>query len=86
MPNEIMYQSSDTYVVLETDQPEQFLSATELLDKLKHSLMHLAVPLHPDLQKFGSLDLQAKHLLENGCELEVSPDCYLQWYVVRLEK
>lgn len=37
MPDPLMYQQDD-FVVLETNQPEQFLTASELLEKLKSVL------------------------------------------------
>ncbi|MGB8700560.1 MAG: chlororespiratory reduction protein 7 [Thermosynechococcaceae cyanobacterium] len=86
MPDAIMYQPGETFVVLETDQREQFLSAAELLAKLKDILALRQQDLPPDLRPFLSLDAQAQHLMETGCELDLGPDCYLQWYVTRLEK
>ncbi|MHC5599464.1 MAG: CRR7 family NDH-1 assembly protein, partial [Nostoc sp.] len=37
MPDPLMYQQ-DHFVVLETNQPEQFLTPSELLEKLKTTL------------------------------------------------
>ena len=85
MPDSIMFQE-DAYVVLETNQPEQILSAEELLDKLKAVLSQRQDDLPRDLQKFTSVEEQAKYLMETSCEMEVGPEGYLQWYVVRLEK
>lgn len=85
MPDSIMFQE-DAYVVLETNQPEQILSAEELLDKLKAVLSQRQDDLPRDLQKFTSVEEQAKYLMETSCELDVGPEGYLQWYVVRLEK
>lgn len=85
MPDSIMYQE-DGYVVLETNQPEQFLSAEELLNKLKGILQSRQDDLPRDLQKFSTPEAQAKHLMETSCELDVGAGEYLQWYVVRLEK
>jgi hypothetical protein len=76
----------DAYVVLETNQPEQILSAEELLEKLKAVLSQRQDDLPRDLQKFTSVEEQAKYLMETSCELDVGPEGYLQWYVVRLEK
>ena len=85
MPDSIMFQE-DAYVVLETNQPEQILSAEELLEKLKAVLNQRQDDLPRDLQKFTSVEEQAKYLMETSCELDVGPEGYLQWYVVRLEK
>ena len=86
MPNALMYIPEDTFVVLETNQPECFLSAAELLEKLKGVLETCQHDLPPDLQKFPSVDAQAQHLMQTGCEFDLDSDHYLQWYVVRLEK
>ncbi|WP_193197813.1 chlororespiratory reduction protein 7 [Nostoc sp. MG11] len=86
MPDPLMYQQ-DVFVVLETNQPEQFLTATELLEKLKRILQQLKFQdLSPDLQKFDAVEAQAQYLLDTSCELDVGPGQYLQWYAVRLEK
>jgi Protein CHLORORESPIRATORY REDUCTION 7 len=80
-----MYQE-DNYV-LETDQSEQFLTAPELLEKLQAILQELQrEDLPRDLQRFNSVQLQAKYLLDTSCELDVGRGKYLQWYAVRLEK
>ncbi len=80
-----MYQE-DGFVVLESEQPEQFLTAEELLEKLKGILRSRQDNLPRELQKFASVEEQAQHLMENFCELDVGSGQYLQWYVVRLEK
>ena len=85
MPDSIMYQE-DAFVVLETNQPEQFLTPAELLEKLKAILATRQDDLPRDLQKFTSVEEQAQYLMETSCELDVGPGEYLQWYVVRLEK
>lgn len=86
MPNPLMYQE-DYYVVLEVNQPEQFLTAQELLTKLKDILQQLQQSDLPrDLLPFTSVDEQAKHLLDTSCELDLEPGKYLKWYAVRLEK
>jgi hypothetical protein len=76
----------DAYVLLETNQPEQILSPTELLEKLKAVLSQRQDDLPRDVQKFTSIEEQAQYLMETSCELDVGPEGYLQWYVVRLEK
>jgi hypothetical protein len=81
-----MYQE-DNYVVLETDQPEQFFTAPELLEKLVSILQGFeSEDLPRDLEKFDSVQQQAKYLLDTSCELDVGRGKYLQWYAVRLEK
>jgi DNA polymerase III gamma/tau subunit len=86
MPDSLMYQQ-DNFVVLETNQPEQFLTAPELLEKLKKVLQQFNFQdLPQDLQKFNSVEAQAQYLLDTSCELDVGVGQYLQWYAVRLEK
>jgi hypothetical protein len=85
MPNAIMYQE-DAYVVLEPNQPEQFLTAAELLEKLQGILTGCQADLPSDLQRFSNITAQAQHLMETTCEFDVGPGLYLQWFVVRLEK
>lgn len=85
MSNSIMY-SGDAYVVLEANQPEQFLSPEELLEKLKAILATRQDDLPVDLQKFPTVETQAQYLMESSCELDMEPGQFLQWYLVRLEK
>lgn len=85
MPDSIMFQE-DAYVVLEPNQPEQLLTPEELLEKLKVILSQRQDDLPRDLQKFATVEEQAQYLMETSCELDVGPESYLQWYVVRLEK
>ena len=85
MPDSMMYQE-DAFVLLESDQPEQFLTQEELLEKLKQVLSTLETALPKELEKFSSLTEQAEYLKNNFCELDTGPGRYLQWYAVRLEK
>ncbi|MBD2186479.1 MULTISPECIES: chlororespiratory reduction protein 7 [Aerosakkonema] len=85
MPDPMMFQQ-DAFVVLEPNQPEQFLTPSELLEKLKQILAQRQDNLPRDLQKFTSLESQAQYLLDTSCDLDVGPGQYLQWYAVRLEK
>jgi len=85
MPDPLMYQE-DNFVVLEPNQPEQFLTATELLEKLKEVLSQRQQNLPPELQKFNSIEAQAKYLIDTSCDLDLEPGQFLQWYAVRLEK
>ena len=77
---------SDTYVVLEPGQAEQFLDQAEMLAKLEGILAQRQEELPRDLEKFASVAEQAQYLLETACELELAPGLSLQWYMVRLEK
>ena len=86
MADPLMYQE-DNFVVLETNQPETFLTASELLEKLEGILQQIKFEdLPAELQRFESSQTQAKHLLDTSCELDLGPEQYLQWYAVRLEK
>lgn len=85
MPDSIMYQE-DGFVVLESDLPEQFLTHDELREKLKGVLLSQQNNLPRELEKFSSVEEQARYLMENYYEYDVGPGKYLQWYVVRLEK
>lgn len=81
-----MYQQ-DNFVVLETNQPEQFLTASELLEKLQTVLQGInREDLPPELQNIESIENQAQHLIDTSCELDIGSGQYLQWYAVRLEK
>ncbi|NET32520.1 MAG: chlororespiratory reduction protein 7 [Cyanothece sp. SIO1E1] len=85
MPDQMMYQE-DMFVVLESNQPEQFLTAAELFEKLKLVLTQQQDDLPEDLKKFDTLAAQAQYLIDTVCELDLGPGEYLQWYAVRLEK
>jgi len=85
MPDPMMYQQ-DNFVVLEPNQPEQFLTADELLEKLKNVLAQGQQQLSQELQNFSSIEEQANYLVDTSCELILKPGQYLQWYAVRLEK
>lgn len=85
MPDFIMYEQ-DMFVLLEPNQPEQFLTTTELLEKLKLVLAQQQDNLAPDLKQLASVEAQAQRLLDTTCELDTGPGQFLQWYAVRLEK
>ncbi|PPS45427.1 chlororespiratory reduction protein 7 [Chroococcidiopsis sp. TS-821] len=85
MPDPMMYQQ-DTFVVLEPNQPEQFLTAAELLEKLQAILTQRQENLPRELQRFTSIQAQAQYLIDTSCEFDLGPGEYLQWYAVRLEK
>ncbi len=85
MPDSLMYEQ-EIFVLLEADQPEQFLTVAELLEKLKTVLGQRQDNLPQDLQQLPSVDAQAQRLLDTACELDVGPGQFLQWYATRLEK
>ncbi len=78
----------DYFVLLETNQPEQILTAAETLEKLTQVILQQGanLPSGLGLEQFDSPLNQAKFLLDTVCELPLGPDEYLQWYAVRLEK
>ncbi|MGB3238344.1 MAG: chlororespiratory reduction protein 7 [Geitlerinemataceae cyanobacterium] len=78
--------SEDHFVVLETHQSEQILTAAELLDKLQNLLATRQTQLPRDLQSFTSVEDQARYLMETACDFDLAPGEYLQWYAIRLEK
>ncbi len=86
MPDPIMFEPEDTYVVLETNQPEYFMSRLELAAKIKAIALENPEELQQDWQSLSDLEGEITKLIETGCELSLGPDRYLQWYVVRLEK
>lgn len=61
-----MYQE-ENYVVLEPNKPEQFMTAGELLEKLRGILAQQQHNLPRDLQKLSSLDAQAQKLRDTYC-------------------
>jgi hypothetical protein len=84
MPDALMYQE-EMFVVLMPSEAEVFLTPEELLEKLVGLLGDLET-LPRDLQRFGTVAEQARHLRDTACELELAPGETMQWYVVRLEK
>ncbi len=86
MPNSLMYEE-DNFVVLETNQPEQFLTISELLEKLTNLLAETnPEDLAPDVREIPENNQKAQYLIDTTCELDIGRGKYLQWYAVRLEK
>jgi Protein CHLORORESPIRATORY REDUCTION 7 len=77
--------SEDHYIVLETNQPEVILDATEIYTKLQMLLQQNPDIIPSDLRSLPS-DQQVRSLLDTVCELDMGADQYLQWYAIRLEK
>ncbi|MEM7061794.1 MAG: chlororespiratory reduction protein 7 [Cyanobacteria bacterium P01_B01_bin.77] len=85
MADATMY-SEDMFVLLVPGSDEVFLEPDELLAKLKSMLDEYSGLLPRDLQKFDSVEQQARHLRDTSCDFEVTPGVSWQWYAVRLEK
>ncbi len=85
MPDSIMYQE-DYFVVLQPDQPEQFLTPEELLVKLQEVIENRLDTLPRELERFDNTEKQASYLRDNFCQIDLKDGDYLQWYVTRLEK
>ncbi|NJK36604.1 MAG: chlororespiratory reduction protein 7 [Oscillatoriales cyanobacterium RM1_1_9] len=85
MSNTLMY-SEDYFVVLQSGQPEEIITAAELLEKLTEVLATCPEALPQDAQRFTTLPEQAQYLLGNYCDLDLGPGEFIQWYAVRLEK
>ncbi|WP_044258919.1 chlororespiratory reduction protein 7 [Richelia intracellularis] len=86
MSNSLSYQQ-EYFVVLETNQPEQFLTKYELRQKLQTVLEKIPLQDLPvDLQKFDCVLTRSQNLIDTSCELDIGEGEYLQWYAVRLEK
>lgn len=85
MPDSIMYQE-DAFVLLETNQPEQFLTPQEMLEKLQAVVVKYPEDLPKEINKFDSIEAKAQYLRDNYYELNLGAGQYFQWYVVRLEK
>ncbi len=75
----------DYFVVLETNQPEQIVTAAEMHSRLVNWLEN-AEELPRGLASFATKNEQANHLIDTVCELPMKPGEFFQWYAIRLEK
>jgi Protein CHLORORESPIRATORY REDUCTION 7 len=86
MADSLMFQE-DEYVVLASGQPEEIVTAAEMLVKISETLLnHGEIVFPADVLTKASTAARAAYLLENYCELDLGGGKYLQWYAVRLEK
>ncbi len=85
MTDSLMFQEDD-YVVLTPGQPEEILTAAEMLARLEITLAATQLNLPTDVSSKTSIAAQAAYLLVNYCELDLDNGQYLHWYAVRLEK
>jgi Protein CHLORORESPIRATORY REDUCTION 7 len=86
MTDSLMFQE-DEYVVLTTGQPEEIVTAAEMLTMISDTLLsHGAIEFPADVLAKSSTAAKAAYLLDNYCELDLGDGRYLHWYAVRLEK
>jgi hypothetical protein len=85
MTDSLMFQE-ENYVLLRAGQPEEILSAAEVLVELKSVLTSHPLELPTDVLKKNTINDRAAYLLANYCELDLEGGQYLQWYAIRLEK
>ena len=78
--------SEEMFVLLVPGEEEVFLTSDEILERLRALLLGHQNDLPRDLQKFKTVEAQAKSLRDTSCEFEVAPGISWQWYAVRLEK
>ncbi|BBM98898.1 hypothetical protein MPTK1_1g17020 [Marchantia polymorpha subsp. ruderalis] len=83
----LLYEDSDTYVLMEPGEEEVFVNESELRQRLKSWLVNWpGNELPDDLAKLGRLDDVIDYLVASACELDLGGGMgSIQWYQVRLE-
>lgn len=76
----------DHFVFLEPGQGEIFLTAAEMVEKLRQLVTDNVDDLPQDLLRFPTIEAQVDYLFKTSCELDLGPGKSVQWYAVRLEK
>ncbi len=78
------FRDESHYVLLLPDQPETFVTATELT-----AFLAQLVITYPQIADPGTASTpahQAERLIQTTCEVEIAPGETVQWYAVRLSK
>ncbi len=78
------FRDESHYVLLLPDQPETFVTATELSAFLTQLVT--AYPQIADPNLAATPARQAERLIQTTCEVELAPGETVQWYAVRLSK
>jgi hypothetical protein len=74
------------FVILETSQPEEIVTAAEMHGKLVAWILAHPGELPRGLEAFPTTSDQADHLMDTVCELPMPKGEFFQWYAIRLEK
>ncbi|KAG6548671.1 hypothetical protein Mapa_009825 [Marchantia paleacea] len=83
----LLYEDTDTYVLMEPGEEEVFVNELELRQRLKSWLVNWpGNELPEDLAKLDRLDDVIDYLVASACELDLGGGMgSIQWYQVRLE-
>jgi len=77
----------ETFVLIDPNLQERFLTGMELRDVLGDLLQTLSIEEQPqDLQNLPSLEQKIDRLVNTACDLDCGSAGVWQWYAVRLKK